>query len=120
MTTPTRPELFHFLADKLCGAETSSRIVVMKGEYTVSNKKKSVDGMAPCSHEDTWMFVHARDATVKCSKFLIMKAQRYRCSCHSCIYAAFATEVLAFRECGLHLAKAPKSEGYPSMKWFLP
>lgn len=42
----------------------------------MSNKRKSLDGLAPCCHEeaDARIFVHARDATLDGSKSLIVKA----------------------------------------------
>ena len=57
-------ELFKFLADKISAAETTSKVIVTKGEEAVSNSSHSLDGMPPCCHEeaDTRIFVHARDA----------------------------------------------------------
>ena len=46
-----------------------------KGEDAISNKRKSLDSVAPCCREeaDTRIFVHARDATLEGSKSLIIK-----------------------------------------------
>ena len=71
-----KTELFHFLAEKICEAQTTSTVIVTKGEDAISNKRKSLDSVAPCCHEeaDTRICVHARDATLEGSKSLIIKA----------------------------------------------
>lgn len=71
-----KTELFHFLAEKICEADTKSTIIVTKGDNVISNRMKSLDALAPCSHEeaDTRVFVHARDATLEGSKSIIIKA----------------------------------------------
>jgi len=60
-----KTELFNFLADKMCDADTTSTIIVTRGDNAICNKVRSVDAVAPCSHEeaDTRVFVHARAAT---------------------------------------------------------
>jgi len=69
-------QLFHFLADKICEAQTSSTLIVTKGEDAISNTRKPLNDVSPCSHEeaDTRIFVHAKDATTDGSKSLIIKA----------------------------------------------
>ncbi|KAK3891177.1 hypothetical protein Pcinc_004966 [Petrolisthes cinctipes] len=59
-----KTELFHFLADKICQAETTSTIIVTKGEDAISNMNKSLDEVSPCCHEeaDTQIFVHAQES----------------------------------------------------------
>ena len=71
-----KTELFHFLAEKICETQTRSTVIVTKGEDAISNKRKSLDSVAPCCREeaDTRIFVHARDATLEGSKSLIIKA----------------------------------------------
>eukprot|EP00745_Piridium_sociabile_P026549 TRINITY_DN4240_c0_g1_i3.p1 TRINITY_DN4240_c0_g1~~TRINITY_DN4240_c0_g1_i3.p1 ORF type:complete len:1496 (-),score=398.92 TRINITY_DN4240_c0_g1_i3:837-5324(-) len=71
-----KAELFHFLAEKMCEVETRSTVIVTRGDVAISNKIKSLDAVAPCSHEeaDTRMFVHARDATLQGSQSLVIKA----------------------------------------------
>ena len=60
-----KTELFNFIADKMCDADTTSTFIVTKGDDAISNKVRSLDAVAPCSHEkaDTRVFVHARVAT---------------------------------------------------------
>ena len=41
-----KTELFHFLAEKLCETETSSTVVVTKGEDAISNKKMPLNAVA--------------------------------------------------------------------------
>jgi len=71
-----KTELFHLFADKLFEAQTTSTVVVTKGEDAVNNKKMPLDAVAPCCHEeaDTRIFVHAKDAILGGSKSLIIKA----------------------------------------------
>jgi len=71
-----KTELFHFLAEKMCEAETTSTVIVTKGEDAISNTRKSLDAVSPCCHEeaDSRIFVHARDATTDGSKSIIIKA----------------------------------------------
>ncbi len=71
-----KTELFHFLAEKMCEAQTTSTVIVTKGEDAISNTRKSLDAVSPCCHEeaDTRIFVHARDATTDGSKSIIIKA----------------------------------------------
>ena len=59
-----KTELFYFLAEKMCEAETTSKVIVTKGEDAISNTRKSLDAVSPCCHEeaDSRIFVHARDA----------------------------------------------------------
>ena len=70
-----KTELFQFLAEKMCEAQTST-VIVTKGEEAISNSSKSLDSLTPCYHEeaDTRIFVHARDATLEGSTSLIIKA----------------------------------------------
>lgn len=74
--TSNKTELFHFLAEKMCEAETTSTVIVTKGEDAISNTRKSLDAVSPCCHEeaDCRIFVHARDATTDGSKSIIIKA----------------------------------------------
>ncbi|KAK6167168.1 hypothetical protein SNE40_021263 [Patella caerulea] len=60
----------------MCEAETTSTVIVTKGEGAISNTVKSLDTMSPCCHEeaDSRIFVHARDATTDGSKSIIIKA----------------------------------------------
>ena len=69
-------ELFHFVAEKLCEAETTNTVTVTKEEHAISNKMMLMDAVASCSREeaDTGMFVHARDATQCGCKSLITEA----------------------------------------------
>lgn len=71
-----KTELFHFLADKICEAQTTSTLIVTKGEDAISNTRKPLDTVSPCCHEeaDTRIFVHCRDATTDGSESLIIKA----------------------------------------------
>ena len=71
-----KTELFHFLAEKMCEAETTSTVIVTKGEDVISNTRESLDAVSPCSHEeaDSRIFVHARDVTTDGSKSIIIKA----------------------------------------------
>ena len=71
-----KTELFNFLADKMCDADTTSTIIVTRGDNAICNKVRSLDAVAPCSHEeaDTRVFVHARDATSQGSKSITIKA----------------------------------------------
>ena len=71
-----KAELFHFLAEKMCKAETTSTVIITKGEHAISNTRKSRDAVSPCCHEeaDTRIFVHARDATTGRRKSIIIKA----------------------------------------------
>ena len=71
-----KTELFHFLAEKMCEAETTSTVIITKGEHAISNTRKSLDAVSPCCHEeaDTRIFVHARDATTDGRKSIIIKA----------------------------------------------
>ena len=59
----------------MCDADTTSTIIVTRGN-TICNKVRSLDAVAPCSHEeaDTRVFVHARDATSQGSKPIAIKA----------------------------------------------
>ena len=70
-----KTELFHFLAEKMCEAETTSTVIVTKGEDAISNTRKSLDAVSPCTHEeaDSRIFVHAKDATTDGSKSIIIK-----------------------------------------------
>ncbi len=47
-----------------------------KGEDAISNHGNSVEGLAPCTHEeaDTWIFVHVRQAAMNGSRSVIVKA----------------------------------------------
>ena len=47
-----------------------------RGDNAICNKVKSLDAVAPCSHEqaDSRVFVHARDATSQGSKSITIKA----------------------------------------------
>ena len=69
-------ELFNFLAAKMCQSDTTSTVVVTRGDDAISNKMRSLDAVAPCSHEeaDTRVFVHARDSTLEGSKSIFIKA----------------------------------------------
>ena len=60
----------------MCEAETTSTVIITKGEHAISNTRKSLDAVSPCCHEeaDTRMFVHARDATTDGRKSIIIKA----------------------------------------------
>ena len=71
-----KTELFNFLAHKMCDADTTSTIIVTRGDNAICNKVRSLDAVAPCSHEeaDTRVFVHARDATSQGSKSITIKA----------------------------------------------
>ncbi len=71
-----KTELFSFLAEKICHAETTSTLIVTTGEHAITNTSKSLKDVSPCSHEeaDTRIFVHARDATMDGNKSLIIKA----------------------------------------------
>ncbi|XP_056134724.1 mucin-5AC [Lampris incognitus] len=71
-----KTELFHFLADKIREAQTTSTLILTKGEDAISNTRKPLDALSPCCHEeaDTRIFVHGRDATADCIKSLIIKA----------------------------------------------
>ena len=71
-----KTELFHFLADKICEVQTSSTVIVTKGEDVISNSRKPLGDISLCSHEeaDTQIFLHAKNATVDGSKTLIIKA----------------------------------------------
>ena len=71
-----KTELFNFLAEKTCDANTTSTVIVTRGDGAISNRVRSLDAVAPCSHEeaDTRVFVHARDATLQGSKSIIIKA----------------------------------------------
>ena len=40
-----KTELFHFLAEKLCKTETTSTVIVTKGEDAISNKKMPLDAV---------------------------------------------------------------------------
>ena len=69
-------ELFSFLPDKICEVEMSSTVIVTKGENAISIKSKSLEGVAPCSHEeaDSRIFVHARDETLQSSESIVIEA----------------------------------------------
>ena len=71
-----KTELFHFLAEKISEADTPSTIIVTRGDNVICNKMKSLDIIAPCSHEevDTRIFVHVRDAVLEGRKSIIIKA----------------------------------------------
>ena len=71
-----KTELFHFLADKICEVQTSSTVIVTKGEDVISNSRKPLGDISLCSHEeaDTQIFLHAKNTTVDGSKTLIIKA----------------------------------------------
>ena len=71
-----KTELFNFLAEKICSAETTCTIIVTKGEDVISNKELSLEEVTPCCHEeaDTRIFVHARHAILCGRKSLIIKA----------------------------------------------
>jgi len=60
----------------VCDADTTSTIIVTRGDNAICNKVRSLDAVAPCSHEeaDTRVFVHARDATSQGSKSITTKA----------------------------------------------
>ena len=47
-----KTELFHFLAKKMCETETTSTVIVTKGEDAISNTKKSLDAVSPCCQEE--------------------------------------------------------------------
>ena len=42
-----KTELFHFLAEKLYETETTSTVIVTKGEDVISNKKMPLDAVSP-------------------------------------------------------------------------
>jgi len=71
-----KTEVCHFLAEKLSETETTSTVVVTKGEDAISNKKTPLIAVAPRCHEeaDTRIFVHARNAILGGSKSLIITA----------------------------------------------
>ena len=48
-----------------------------RGDGAISNRVRSLDAVAPCSHEeaDTRVFVHARDATLQGSKSIIINVK---------------------------------------------
>jgi len=60
----------------MCDADTTSTIIVTRGDNAICSKVRSLDAVAPCSHEetDTRVFVHARDATSQGSKSITIKA----------------------------------------------
>ena len=45
-------ELFNFLAEKMCQSDTTSTVVVTRGDDAISKKMRSLDAVAPCSHEE--------------------------------------------------------------------
>ena len=47
-----KTELFHFLVDKICEAQASSKIIVTKGEDFISNSKEPLGDISPCSQEE--------------------------------------------------------------------
>lgn len=60
-----KTELFHFMAEKVCEAEITNTVIITKGDEAISNTARPMGAVSPCYHEeaDTWIFVHARDAT---------------------------------------------------------
>jgi len=56
-------------------ADTTSTIIVTRGDNGICNKMRSLYAVAPCTHEeaDTRVFVHARDATSQGSKSITIK-----------------------------------------------
>lgn len=82
-----KTELFRFLADKIAHMSTPNLVIVTKDENVACNDPISLDGIAPCSHEeaDTRIFVHARHAVKEGSKILVVKASdRFPCHSNQC------------------------------------
>jgi len=72
-----KTELFNFLADKISQMSTPNTVIVTReNDVVASNHEVSMDGLAPCCHEeaDTRIFVHARNAAEEGSKVLMIKA----------------------------------------------
>ena len=59
----------------MCDVDTTSTIIMTRGDNAISNKVSSLDAMVPCSHEeaDIRVFVHARDATPQGTKSIFIK-----------------------------------------------
>ena len=70
-----KTDLFNFLADKIeqMPSPNTGMVIVTKEENVLSNHTISLEGVSPCSHEesDTCIFVHARHATQE-GRFLDM------------------------------------------------
>ena len=68
-----KTDLFNFLADKISQMSTPNTVIVTRENDVASNHEVSMDGLAPCCHEeaDTRIFVHAVEEG---SKVLMIKA----------------------------------------------
>ena len=71
-----KTELFNFLADKIVQTCQLNLVIVTREEGAVSNHVASLEGLAPCNHEeaDSRIFVHARHAVADGHTSLIVKA----------------------------------------------
>ena len=69
-----KTELFIFLADRNVDMCTANVVIATREQDIVSNQAISLEGVAPCSQEDTRIFVHARQAAAEGSKVIMVKA----------------------------------------------
>ena len=72
-----KPDLLHFLADKIEQMPSPNiMVIVIKEENALSNHTISLEDMSSCSQEeaDTWTCVHARHAAQEGSKSMLVKA----------------------------------------------
>lgn len=117
-----KTELFHFLADKICEAQTTSTLIVTKGEDAISNTRKPLDTVSPCCHEeaDTRIFVHCRDATTDGSPSSPSSSRlmTQTSSSQQCLYC-HPYRNLVLRTCGLPLAKESIFDGFQFMRYIV-
>ena len=73
MYNDNKTDLFYFLADKIV---ERCQGTVVREEGVVSSQLISLEGMAPCNHEeaDSRLFLHARHAVEQGHTSLIIKA----------------------------------------------
>ena len=71
-----KTDLFNFLADKIVERCQGTVVIVTREEGAVSNQLISLEGIAPCYHEeaDSRLFLHARHAVEQGHTSLIIKA----------------------------------------------
>ena len=71
-----KTELFLFLADRIATITSPNLLNVTKGDEALTNHDISLEGVAPCQHEEanTRIFVHVRHAAEQGCKSVIIKA----------------------------------------------
>ena len=70
----TRRSLLFFLVDRIVEMFTANVVIATREQDVVSSRAISLEGVAPCSQEETRIFVYARQAEAEGSKVIMVKA----------------------------------------------